>query len=399
MNRSMRDVPLLAQCRKETIVSLAVSRVVLVSLAILALTSPALSVPPYTEEWSVPAVPQDVEVDPSGRVWVSCADDTIRVYTPSGGSLVLAFGGTGTDDGQFQTPYGMAFDPSGAAYICDYAGSRVEKFTSEGVFLLAWPIPSNRADHVAVDAAGDVYVTGYTDLAVHKFDSAGVPLDDWPSVGGSTTAGIVEVMGTINVVQWDAPAVEQFTTDGTYLGSFATETFGCTDIEVDAANQLLVADYSNHRIRTFTADGIPIDAFGSFGSGPGEFNGAIGVAVGLDGSIYVADEGNARIQRFGGTLTGISPDDDRSGQLAIRSIAPNPGRTAFELTYDLARDGQVELTIMDVRGRVVATLAQETATAGTHRLQWTAKSLPAGVYFARLVHGGNAEVARLTVVK
>ncbi len=379
--------------------SLAPSRVVLAALAVVALVSPARSIPPYTEEWTLPAAPQDVEVDPAGRVWVSCADDTIRVFMPSGGSLIRAFGGTGTEDGQFQTPYGMAFDPGGDVYICDYAGSRVEKFTSEGDFLLAWPIPSNRADHACVDAAGNIYVTGYTDLSVHKFDPAGTPLGDWPSAGGSTTAGIVEVLGTIHVVQWDAPYVEQFTTDGTYLGSFTTEALGCTDIEVDTDSRLLIADYGNHRVRTFTPAGDPLDVFGSFGSGPGEFNGAIGIAVGLDGSIYVADEGNARIQRFGGTSTGVSPDDNRSGRLAIRSIAPNPGRFAFEFTYDLAGDGNVELTITDVRGRVVATLARGTATAGTHRLQWSARSLPAGVYFARLLQGGHAEVARLTVVK
>ena len=142
----------------------AASRVVLFGLAAtVALATPALAIPPFTEQWLLPASPQDVEVDPSGRVWVSCVDDSIRVYTPSGGALLLTFGGTGAGDGQFQDPYGMAFDPSGEVYICDYAGARVEKFTSEGGYLLQWPIPSDRSDHACVDAAGDVYVTGYTD--------------------------------------------------------------------------------------------------------------------------------------------------------------------------------------------------------------------------------------------
>jgi DNA-binding beta-propeller fold protein YncE len=201
------------------------------------------------------------------------------------------------------------------------------------------------------------------------------------------------------VVQWDAPVVEQFSTDGGDLGAFDSGAVGCTDIEVTTDSQLLVADYGHSMVRVFTLDGAPVEAFGSFGAGPGEFNGAIGLAVGPDGSIYVADEGNARIQRFGGATTGIAPDAASADRLAIRSILPNPGRTAFEITYDLAREEQVDLTVVDLRGRVVATLVRGTAAGGTHRLQWTARSLPAGVYLARLAHDSRVETARLTIVK
>ena len=146
------------------------------------LNLPAIAVlPPYAEEWSTIGQPQDVEVDASGRVWVSCDDDSIRVYTATGGELLFAFGGTGSGDGEFQTPYGIAFDQVGDAYICDCAGARLEKFTSEGVFLTSWPIPSTHADHVDVDEVDDVYVSGYTDFSVHKYTSAGAPLHTAPA--------------------------------------------------------------------------------------------------------------------------------------------------------------------------------------------------------------------------
>jgi streptogramin lyase len=363
-------------------------------------------VPPYAEEWSVPASPQDVEVDPFGRVWVSCSDDSIRVYTASGGQLLFAFGGTGSGDGEFSTPYGIAFDTSGDAYICDYAGARVEKFTSAGTFLFAWAIPSDRADHVAIDVAGDVYVTGYTDLSVHKYTPAGAPITDWPSDAGSRTSGIVEAAGDIHVVQWDAPNVQQFTTGGTFLGSFEAATIGGNDIEVDASDQLWIADYANHRVRIFTTSGVLVDDLGSFGSGPGEFNFAIAVAVGLDGSIYVGDELNSRIQRFGDPVVAVSPEsaDPLAGAPAIRSIAPNPCRTDALVTYTVPQAGDVRLFITDARGRLVAMLEDGRASAGTHQIGWAARDihgrrLAAGVYSVHLAHAGREESRRLTIVK
>jgi streptogramin lyase len=363
-------------------------------------------VPPYAEEWQVPAIPQDVEVDPSGRVWVSCADDSIRVYTPTGGDLLFVFGGTGTGDGEFMTPYGIAFDPGGDAYICDYAGARLQKFTSAGAFIVSWPIPSDRADHVAVDAAGDVYVTGYTNLTVHKYTSTGAPVTDWPTNGGTRPSGIVEAGGTIHVVQWDASGVEQFDADGMFLGSFDPETLGGDDIEVDALNQLWIADYYNHRVRAFTTSGVSVEDLGVAGSGPGEFLFPIGIACGPDGSLYVAEEGNTRIQRFGDAALDVAPDarDVTGAAPAIRAIAPNPCRAESELTYTVPAGGRVKVFVTDVRGRLMAMLADGHAEAGEHQVRWTPRDaggrrLAAGVYLLHVANGSGASVRRMTVVK
>jgi uncharacterized protein (TIGR03663 family) len=67
---------------------------------------------------------------------------------------------------------------------------------------------------------------------------------------------------------------------------------------------LYVADSRNHRIQKFDADGNLLLTWGSFGSleagtaDPGNFNEPWGVGVGPDGSVYVADTWNHRIQKF-----------------------------------------------------------------------------------------------------
>ena len=67
---------------------------------------------------------------------------------------------------------------------------------------------------------------------------------------------------------------------------------------------LLVADFRNNRIQHLRADGSVIGMWGSFADSSkgeaagGTFNEPWGVAVGSDGSVYVTDTWNHRVQKF-----------------------------------------------------------------------------------------------------
>jgi len=70
---------------------------------------------------------------------------------------------------------------------------------------------------------------------------------------------------------------------------------------------LYIADTGNHRIQHLTADGQVLEVWGRYGNlmdggpeaaPPGTFNEPWGIAVGPDGSVYVADTWNHRIQKF-----------------------------------------------------------------------------------------------------
>ncbi|MBI9049659.1 MAG: glycosyltransferase family 39 protein [Anaerolineaceae bacterium] len=75
------------------------------------------------------------------------------------------------------------------------------------------------------------------------------------------------------------------------------------DIAIAADDSIYVADSQNHRIQHFNADGSFIEAWGSFSGNEAEaavgyFNEPWGVAVGPDGSVYVTDTWNHRVQKF-----------------------------------------------------------------------------------------------------
>lgn len=75
-------------------------------------------------------------------------------------------------------------------------------------------------------------------------------------------------------------------------------------IAVAPDNSLYVADSRNHRILHYSADGELLQTWGVYADGTlapapaGAFNEPWGVAVGPDGSVYVSDTWNHRIQKF-----------------------------------------------------------------------------------------------------
>jgi alpha-mannosidase len=81
-------------------------------------------------------------------------------------------------------------------------------------------------------------------------------------------------------------------------------------------------------------------------------------------------------------------------------VFPNPGRNrdAFTVALALARPARVHVTVHDLRGRCVATLANGPWTAGRHELAWTPQGLPPGVYFVRADVAGRVLTGRTVVM-
>ena len=79
--------------------------------------------------------------------------------------------------------------------------------------------------------------------------------------------------------------------------------------------------------------------------------------------------------------------------LALSSY-PNPLIDAATVRYDLPTTGEVTLTVHDMLGRRVATLADGRRSAGTHHASFRAAALPPGTYLLRLV-ADNGSITRL----
>jgi uncharacterized protein (TIGR03663 family) len=70
------------------------------------------------------------------------------------------------------------------------------------------------------------------------------------------------------------------------------------DLALDGDGNVYVVDSYNHRVQVFDASGGFVREWGSQGTAPGQFQEPWGIAVGGEGKVYVADTWNHRIQRF-----------------------------------------------------------------------------------------------------
>ena len=74
-------------------------------------------------------------------------------------------------------PWGIALDEENNVYVADWGNNRVQKFSPEGEFLMAFDAPGDgerrRPSGVAIDRGGDVYVADWGNDRVQVFDPLG----------------------------------------------------------------------------------------------------------------------------------------------------------------------------------------------------------------------------------
>lgn len=79
-----------------------------------------------------------------------------------------------------------------------------------------------------------------------------------------------------------------------------------------------------------------------------------------------------------------------SGAEALLVAYPNPFRSTLSFRYKLAQPGDVNIEVVDISGRTVASVPDGRRQVGEHSASFNGGSLAAGTYFARIVIDGQA---------
>jgi predicted outer membrane repeat protein len=78
---------------------------------------------------------------------------------------------------------------------------------------------------------------------------------------------------------------------------------------------------------------------------------------------------------------------------------PNPFNAVTVIPFELSSPGKVTLTVYDVLGRKVATLAARPMASGSYRIRWDAVNKPSGIYFVRLMIDEYEDVGKVILQK
>ena len=254
--------------------------------------------------------PTGVAVNPlNGNVVVPDeGNNRVEVFNEKG-EYLSQFGSFGTGNGQFNQPRGVAVGLSGTIWVLDTGNNRVDKFNEKGEYLSQFGTKGTGNGQLttpkglAVDAKGNVWVADSGNKRVEKFNEKGEYVCQF-SAGTNPIGVAVDSKGNVwSDNENETGAIEEHNESCGFLTSFAKRGSENGQVRepkrlaVDANGYIWVPDAFNNRVEVFNEKGEYVTKFGSVGSGPEQMSYPVGVAVDPRGNVWV-DDNNNRIDRW-----------------------------------------------------------------------------------------------------
>lgn len=206
------------------------------------------------------------------------------------------------DGRKLEGPVAVAVGPDGRRLIADTGGHRIVVLDRNDAFVQAF---GSRCDLAQGVAGGCVDPDGAGPL----LPGDGQLLEPWGVAAGPGG-------GTLVADTWNGRVVS-FDGSGRFVRSWGRLSVGTTPpvppdvfygprgLAYDHARSVVaVADTGHKRILFFSPEGTLLSEHGGPGKEAGRFDEPVGVAFGRQGSVFVADAWNRRIQRFDASLRG-----------------------------------------------------------------------------------------------
>lgn len=270
--------------------------------------------------------PSGVAIGTDGSVYVLDPYNQRVVRFDASGGFLSQWGEAGSEDGNVLFPKGIATDIDGNVLVADTENSRLERFAPSGVF--ARSIGAAYLDHpfgVDVTPSGNIVVADRNHNRVAVFGSEGRLVRTWGDSGPVTLSRPHSVAADEDSIYvTDSHALRKFTASGE-LQWERLDTGYDAGLALDPAGNLYAGRAGiDARVDEFAPNGALTGSFGSYGSGPQQFQSPYGLSVDCHFNIYVADEETHRVIKWGGTPEEFPPCANAPTQPPPQSEPPPP---------------------------------------------------------------------------
>tara|TARA_B110000438_G_scaffold299893_1_gene350982 strand:- start:424 stop:1587 length:1164 start_codon:yes stop_codon:yes gene_type:complete len=99
------------------------------------------------------------------------------------------------------------------------------------------------------------------------------------------------------------------------------------------------------------------------------------------------------------TFISLTRKEEIPATVALNPAYPNPFNPSTQISFDIAHEGLIYLSIYDINGRLVEVLKNDVISAGSHSLIWNAQSYASGIYFVHLIIDNMSLAQKLILVK
>jgi aryl-phospho-beta-D-glucosidase BglC (GH1 family) len=108
---------------------------------------------------------------------------------------------------------------------------------------------------------------------------------------------------------------------------------------------------------------------------------------------------NYSFMEFIKKTTGVEEENNTPVSYSLGQNYPNPFNPVTNISYSIAEQGFVNITVYDITGRKTAELVNGEKEAGKYNIQFDASSLSSGVYYYRIEAKGFSETKGMLLIK